>query len=114
MVPLISNGESCWAQPPHTTAGGTSDGVSDIFTAVNVYVEHRRGGSCVLVSSLKVTMCRTFYIKCSYLYIPSALKDTNGAIKTFLSQSSYSFTFSSIITRCEEQQQPAVNGKLKC
>lgn len=44
MVPLISNGESCWAQPPHATAGGGSDGVSDIFTAVSVYVGIKGGG----------------------------------------------------------------------
>lgn len=36
---LISNGESCWAEPPYTAAGGASDGASDIFTAVTVYLK---------------------------------------------------------------------------
>lgn len=85
-VPLISNGEPCWAQRPHTTAGGASDGASDIFTAVGVYLKNRdRGGRCVHVSEVKVGMRRIFYIKCFYLYVPSAhisvLEDTIGVIK---------------------------------
>lgn len=62
MVPLISNGESCWALPPHTTAGGGSDEVCDIFTAVSVYVR-LKGGGPALVSSVKVRTSIIFYIE---------------------------------------------------
>lgn len=64
MVPLISNGESCWAQPPHTTAGGGSDGLCDIFTAVSVYVGMGEGGGAALVSSVKVRTSIIFYMEC--------------------------------------------------
>lgn len=110
-VPLISNGEPCWAQPPHTTAGGVSDGASDIFTAVSVYLKKgERGGRSVLVSRVKVGMRRIFYIKCFYLYIPSALKDTMGTIKAFYRKvATYALCFPSS-HNAKNQQQQAVNG----
>lgn len=72
MVPLISNGEPCWAQTLRTTAGGASDGASDISTAVSVCMENReRGGRCVHVSGVKVRNVENIS-KCMFLHFIGA------------------------------------------
>lgn len=42
MVPLISNGEPCWAQPPNSTAGGAADRACDICKAISVLTKKYR------------------------------------------------------------------------